>query len=93
MRTLTIGRSSGNDVVIQDDFVSGSHCSITLDDEGNFYLQDLGSSNGTYVNGKRVQQAWLRSNDLVRIGETLIPWQEYFKLKAKIISMGLSSVR
>jgi pSer/pThr/pTyr-binding forkhead associated (FHA) protein len=79
MRTLTIGRGSNNDVVLQDSFVSGSHCSITLDEKGNFYLQDLGSSNGTYVNGKRVQQAWLRSNDIVKIGETVIPWQEYFE--------------
>jgi pSer/pThr/pTyr-binding forkhead associated (FHA) protein len=79
MRTLTIGRSSSNDVVMQDSFVSGSHCSITMDEKGNFYLQDLGSSNGTFVNGKRVQQAWLKSNDIVRIGETVIPWQEYFQ--------------
>lgn len=79
MRTLTIGRSSSNDVVMQDSFVSGSHCSITLDPKGSFYLQDLGSSNGTFVNGKRVQQAWLKSNDIVRIGETVLPWQEYFQ--------------
>jgi pSer/pThr/pTyr-binding forkhead associated (FHA) protein len=79
MKTLTIGRSSSNDVVIQDSFVSGAHCSITLDDKGSFYLQDMGSSNGTFVNGKRVQQAWLKSNDIVKIGETLIPWQEYFE--------------
>jgi pSer/pThr/pTyr-binding forkhead associated (FHA) protein len=79
MRTLTIGRSNSNDVVIKDSFVSGSHCSITLDEKGSFYLQDLGSSNGTYVNGKREQQAWLKSNDIVRIGETVIPWQEYFQ--------------
>ncbi len=79
MRTLTIGRSNSNDVVIKDTFVSGSHCSITMDDKGVFYLQDLGSSNGTFVNGKRVQQAWLRSNDIVKLGETVIPWQEYFQ--------------
>lgn len=82
MKTLNIGRAVSNDVVIQDSFVSGNHCSITLDEKGNFYLQDLGSSNGTYVNGKRVQQAWLRSNDIVRIGETIIPWQEYFQTQS-----------
>lgn len=78
MKTLTIGRGGNNDVVIQDSFISGTHCSITLDDTGHFYLQDLGSGNGTFVNGKRVQQSWLKSNDIVRIGETVLPWQEYF---------------
>lgn len=79
MKTLNIGRSNGNDVVIKDSYVSGTHCSITLDEKGNFYLQDLGSSNGTFVNGQRVQQAWLKSNDIVKIGETILPWQEYFE--------------
>jgi len=79
MKTLNIGRGNGNDVVIKDSFVSGTHCSITLDEKGNFYLQDLGSSNGTFVNSVRVQQAWLKSNDIVKIGETVIPWQEYFQ--------------
>lgn len=79
MKTLTIGRNSSNDVVIIDSFVSGTHCSITLDDKGKFFLQDLGSSNGTFVNGQRIQQAWLGDNDEVRIGETPIPWQEYFE--------------
>ncbi len=79
MKTLSIGRNNSNDVVIKDSFVSGTHCSITLDEKGKFYLQDLGSSNGTFVNGNRVQQAWLADNDEVRIGANLIPWQEYFE--------------
>jgi pSer/pThr/pTyr-binding forkhead associated (FHA) protein len=82
MKTVTIGRSNNNEVVIQDSFISSNHCTITQDDNGNFLLCDLGSSNGTYVNGLRVQQTYLKSNDIVKIGETLLPWQEYFSLSS-----------
>lgn len=79
MKTVTIGRNSSNDVVISDAYVSGNHCTITLEDNGNYFLRDLGSSNGTYVNGKRVQQAYLQWNDIVKAGETVLPWREYFE--------------
>lgn len=78
MRTITVGRNSDNDVVIHDSHVSGHHVSIQLDESGRYFMQDLGSSNGTFVNGKRVTQAWLQTNDIVKLADTIIPWQEYF---------------
>ncbi|MEI6766256.1 MAG: FHA domain-containing protein [Bacteroidota bacterium] len=78
MISIAIGRNSDNDVVIHDTHVSGYHVRITLDDSGRYFLQDLGSSNGSYVNGKRITQAYLQSNDIVKLADTIIPWQEYF---------------
>ena len=54
-----MGRGDQNDVQIQHPSVSGSHCTIAVED-GSITLNDLGSSNGSYVNGAQVQQAALR---------------------------------
>lgn len=43
---LTVGRKSGNDIVLQDSIVSGSHCRIFRQADG-WYIQDRGSTNGT----------------------------------------------
>jgi len=52
--TLNIGRTSDNDLVIDDLTVSGRHAKI-VSVFNSTYVEDLGSTNGTYVNGKRVQ--------------------------------------
>jgi FHA domain len=66
---ITIGRAPGSDIVIDDNYTSGSHARVYGAD-GSVYLEDLNSTNGTYVNGRRVAtRAELRSDDLVRIGE------------------------
>ena len=48
--------------------VSRRHCSILYTDDGGLRLQDLGSSNGTYVNGRRVQESPLLAGDFIQIG-------------------------
>lgn len=79
MEIIKIGRSSQNDVVINDKYVSGSHCQIIKDDKGNFVLIDTNSSNGTYVNGvQRRGEVRLNPSDIVKIGNTTLPWQTYF---------------
>ncbi len=79
MEIIKIGRSSQNDVVINDQYVSGSHCQIIKDDKGNFVLIDTNSSNGTYVNGvQRRGEVRLNPSDIVKIGNTTLPWQTYF---------------
>ena len=64
---VTIGRSEGCDLRIPLGDVSRKHCTL-VQSEGQILVQDLGSSNGTYVNGKRVQEASLRAGDQIRIG-------------------------
>jgi len=63
----TIGRDPANDIVLEDTTVSRRHAQIERQD-GDVVLTDLGSSNGTFVNGRRVQQAPLRPGDEVVIG-------------------------
>lgn len=51
-----IGRSAENDICINDKTVSGRHC-VLEKKENTFFIRDLQSSNGTYVNGKRLGEA------------------------------------
>ena len=64
---LTIGRISENTISINNSTVSGKHCSIKLEGE-NVVLRDLGSTNGTRVNGKEITEAVLKPKDLVQVG-------------------------
>lgn len=71
--TLTIGRKSGNDVVLDNDaYLSGQHAEVTADNNG-VYLADLGSTNGTSLNGKKLspnEPALLLEGDEVQLGQT-----------------------
>ena len=65
---LTIGRSSDNNVFIKDPFVSKKHLKI-VQDEGDYYLEDLSSANGTYLNEDRVEDVVkLESGDIIKVG-------------------------
>jgi len=65
-----IGRKEG-DLILEDSKVSEMHARFNMEGN-NFVVWDLGSTNGTYVNGKRIRQATvLEENDLVKIGETV----------------------
>jgi ABC-type multidrug transport system ATPase subunit len=63
----TIGRAFGNDVVIPDVLASGHHATLVTTPEG-VRIQDADSANGTFVNGQRVDNAALKPNDVVTIG-------------------------
>jgi hypothetical protein len=66
---IAIGRAPESDIVIDDNYASGKHARVYGAD-GAVYLEDLNSTNGTYVNGRRVAtRAELRPDDLVRIGD------------------------
>jgi S1-C subfamily serine protease len=78
MKTVYIGRNIDNDVVLPDPFVSGKHACIVLNDDGSYFISDLGSRNGTFVNGLTITQSSLYYNDIVKLGEFIIPWQQYF---------------
>jgi diguanylate cyclase (GGDEF)-like protein len=66
-----IGRSHRADVRIDDDSISRLHVKLNLDGT-NVTIEDLGSSNGTLVNGERVSKDNLRDGDKIRVGETTI---------------------
>lgn len=64
----TVGRTRDNDIVLQDPAVSSRHCELTSE-RGSLVVRDLDSSNGTYVNGRRVQAAPLFDGDALKIGQ------------------------
>ena len=67
---LTVGRDSNNTLSIEDPFVSNRHMRIEKRARG-FLLRDMHSSNGTFVNGTPVIEAYLQNNDKVMVGESL----------------------
>ncbi|QHT67008.1 FHA domain-containing protein [Rhodocytophaga rosea] len=72
---ITIGRSNGNDIVIPEATVSGKHAVIS-NENGNFYLTDLGSTNSTLVNNARIQgKHLLKSGDIIRMGAAQLKFQ------------------
>ena len=67
---MIVGRKEGG-LIIDDPKVSSMHAKFTMEGD-NFVVWDFGSSNGTYVNGKKIREATvLEENDLVKIGDTV----------------------
>jgi hypothetical protein len=67
---MIVGRKEG-DMILDDPKVSSMHAKFNMEDD-DFVVWDFGSSNGTYVNGKKIREATvLEENDLVKIGDTV----------------------
>ncbi len=67
-RLLKIGRAADNEVVVADLSVSRYHAELRKDPHGGYVIFDLGSHNGTYVNGQRVGSAPVTERDIIAIG-------------------------
>lgn len=65
--SISIGRKHGNDIQLNDLTVSGRHSLITVIG-GNTYVDDLGSTNGTLLNGARVAKSLVKHGDLIQVG-------------------------
>ena len=65
---LTVGRREESDIVLRFPNVSGSHCELSLVD-GYWHVKDLGSSNGTKVNGSRVSEQRLEPGDTLSLAK------------------------
>lgn len=72
----SIGRLPDNTVVVDNPAVSGHHASVFRDGDA-FVIEDLASTNGTFVNGKRVSRHKLQSADAVRVGKHTIVFDEH----------------
>ncbi len=68
-RPLAIGRHPDNDICIRDDVASRFHCVVEPSEGGVYLLKDLGSRNGTKVNGRKVDVILLSDGDIVSIGK------------------------
>ncbi|MBU5257033.1 FHA domain-containing protein [Tissierella praeacuta] len=66
---ISLGRHGDNTIVVKDPFVSKRHFQI-IEDEGDYYLEDLNSANGTYLNGDRIfDVVRLNDGDIIRVGQ------------------------
>lgn len=71
---MIVGRTKECNLVIEDPAVSRKHFEI-IPKENGVYLKDLGSTNGTYVNGHRLSEGILHSGDYIQIGRTVLKFQ------------------
>jgi len=67
-----IGRNPNTDITLLDEGISREHAMVLFDEETHsFVIEDLGSTNGTKLNGKRVRSSPLCEGDEIQIGQTL----------------------
>jgi hypothetical protein len=70
-REIVVGRSSDLDMVLVEDMVSRRHARIACSDQ-QIVIEDLGSTNGTFVNGEKIKRATLKEGDRVLIGTSIL---------------------
>ena len=66
--SLAVGRKDDNDIVIDNPAISGHHCRISVQG-GTYFVEDLDSTNGTFVNEKRIKKSGLHHNDVVGVAK------------------------
>src|SRR5829696_3384753 len=64
----TVGRATGADFIVDAALVSRVHCRLTALPDGQLEVRDLESTNGTFVNGLRIEQAHLSDGDRLQVG-------------------------
>jgi pSer/pThr/pTyr-binding forkhead associated (FHA) protein len=70
-KPIIVGRSSDLDMVLVEDMVSRKHARITMQQD-QIWIEDLGSTNGTFVNGEKIKRARLKEGDRVLIGTSIL---------------------
>jgi len=72
---LTIGRKSDNDIVLDDQSTSGHHARV-IQIQSVYFVEDAGSSNGTFANGKKTDRKQLVNGDQITVGQYTLVYQE-----------------
>ena len=84
-KKITIGRDGKCQVVINENSVSRLHAELFVDNEGNAFLTDMNSSNGTTVNGSRITETvQLKRGDVVMLGKASFAWENELNFKSTI---------
>ncbi|MBU0482313.1 MAG: adenylate/guanylate cyclase domain-containing protein [Proteobacteria bacterium] len=78
--TFKIGRGPGNDIILPYSWVSRKHTLVQQEKNGIFHIMDLGSSNGTYLNNKRIYSpAILNNGDAITLGKTKLKFVQFLE--------------
>jgi len=80
VKTITIGSSNDSNVILNNRFVSLQHAKISLLKDGRYWLQDMNSRNGSFVNNERIQAKHFTKTDSIKIANSNLPekWFELF---------------
>ena len=69
---ITIGKANDNEYVVNDPSVSRHHAQLTYEEEGHWILEDLGSTNGTFVNEIQIARKQVTSKDVIKLGDSYV---------------------
>lgn len=69
---IRIGKASDNDFVVNDPHVSRYHAKLIREEGGCWLLEDLGSTNGTFVNGAQIVKKHVTPSDTIKLGELCV---------------------
>ncbi len=72
---VTIGRKMDNDVVIDNLAVSGHHSRV-VEENGTYFIEDTGSTNGTFLNETKIAKQRLQSGDQIRVGKHILVYED-----------------
>jgi pSer/pThr/pTyr-binding forkhead associated (FHA) protein len=75
----TVGRATRADFIVDAPLVSRVHCRLTAEKSGQLIVEDLDSTNGTQVNGKRVKRATAKAGDEIAVGKVTIRVERHAK--------------
>lgn len=81
----TVGRLSENMLPIEDASVSGRHAEI-LFENGSWFLRDTGSTNGTFLNGSKIENALLTHGDEIRFGSVVTLYTDHNESSANLVA-------
>ncbi|MBI5723890.1 MAG: FHA domain-containing protein [Planctomycetes bacterium] len=66
--SIVIGRADDCGLRVLSKSISRYHCEIALEEDNRIKLKDLGSSNGTFLNGRKIREAWMKAGDKLTLG-------------------------
>lgn len=74
MKTVSIGRDTKNNIVLKDKTVSRMHAQLIISGDNKVLIKDIGSSNGTFINGHKISEQYLHDGDIVKCGSAFLNW-------------------
>jgi len=83
-----VGRRHDNDLRIKETYISGYHAELVRGENGDYFVSDLGSSNGTFLNGRRLSGSEaIKAGDFIKFGILKVAVQEHTDMMPKIVSL------